>query len=112
MTKGKIGHISAQDLKQIYDNDPQLCLIDVRELEEWQAMHIPHALHIPLAELASRIKEISPGQDQPVYIHCQGGVRSCTAAAALLELGYSHVYSLNGGIRDWEKSGHPVKISQ
>lgn len=109
MTDHKVHTISVHELKKRRDADPKLCLIDVREDYEWQEQHIPGALHIPKDVLVEHIKATVPKHDQPIYLHCRGGVRSLHAANHLLAMGYKEVYSIDGGIAEWEKSGYPVE---
>lgn len=108
MTDNKINTINVHELKKRRDADPNLCLIDVREDNEWQELHIPGALHIPKDKLTSVIKAKVPEQNCPIYLHCKGGTRSLYAANCLLSLGYDQVYSIDGGISEWAKAGYPV----
>jgi glyoxylase-like metal-dependent hydrolase (beta-lactamase superfamily II)/rhodanese-related sulfurtransferase len=81
-------------------------LLDVREDEEWQRVHIPGAHHIPQAELATRLSEIPTGS-VPLVV-CQSGVRSHRAAQFLKQADFSHALSLAGGTAAWQKAGLPV----
>lgn len=108
MTKTKIHTIDVQQLKERMNQDSNLCLIDVREQEEWQQGHITEARHIALSEIAKRINEAVPNQQQAVYLHCKAGVRSLHAAQIITEMGYTEVYSIDGGIMDWVNAGYPV----
>ena len=101
--------IDVQTLKKYYDNQPDLCILDVRELSEWQEMHIKGALHIPKDQVSSRIALAIPNHNTPVYIHCRGGVRSLHAAQTMLEQGYTDVYSVDGGIIAWINAGYPIE---
>ena len=109
MTESKVHTISVQELNKRRTTTPHLCLIDVREDYEWEEGHIPGALHIPKDELVAKKKKI-PGKDQPIYLHCRGGVRSLHAANSLADLGYKEVYSIDGGIMDWAKAGYPIEV--
>ncbi|KTC84882.1 rhodanese-like domain-containing protein [Legionella brunensis] len=109
MNENKIATINVQELKKRLDANPTLCLIDVREHYEWQTLRIPGAIHIPKDELPSRIETHIPDLNQPVYLHCKGGVRSLFAANYLLEMGYKEVYSVDGGIIEWVMLGYPVE---
>ena len=109
MTEHKVQTISVHELKKRRDAHPKLCLIDVREDHEWQEKHIPGALHLPKDLLTQNISKKVPSPEEPVYLHCRGGVRSLHAAHSLLAMGYNEVYSIDGGIMEWEKSGYPVE---
>ncbi len=109
MTDHKIKTINVHELKKRMDSDPTLCLIDVREDEEWQEQRIPGALHLQKDTLAGKIAIHEPDLEKPIYLHCRGGVRSLTAAGYLMDLGYTNVYSVDGGIAEWAKAGYPVQ---
>ncbi|MEO8193409.1 MAG: rhodanese-like domain-containing protein [Gemmatimonadales bacterium] len=81
-------------------------VLDVRRQTEYDAGHIPGALHIPLGELPDRISEIPAGR---LYVHCQGGSRSAIAASILRQHGRDDVANLTGGFSEWERTGHPVE---
>jgi rhodanese-related sulfurtransferase len=101
--------ISVEELKKYYDDNQNLNLIDVRELDEWQDVHIPRALHIPKDFIAANILKQIPDQSRPIYLHCRSGARSLHAANSLLEMGYKDVYSVDGGIIAWKEAGYPTK---
>ncbi len=104
--------ISVNELKTHYDTEQSFCLIDVRELSEWQEVHIPKAIHIPKDSLKDNIAKIVPNYSTPIYLHCRSGVRSLYAANTLLELGYTEVYSVDGGIMAWAASGFPTNSQE
>ena len=80
-------------------------LLDVREQEEWEAGHVPGALHIPLSELGARYTEI--GQDRPMYVICRSGVRSARAAHALAGAGWQ-TRNVSDGMIGWQAAGRPM----
>lgn len=108
MTNLNIKTIDAQALKNKMEQNPDLCLIDVREQDEWQAARIPNAIHIPKDTITAAIEQHVPNKEQPIYLHCKGGVRSLYAAQCLINLGYQEVYSVDGGIMEWAILGYPV----
>lgn len=83
-------------------------LLDVRQPEEYAAIHAPNATLIPLGELPARMQEISAWKDKPVVVICRSGRRSAKAVELLREAGYGNVSNLAGGIQDWEKDGLEV----
>lgn len=109
MTNPNIKTINVHELKNKMEQNPDLCLIDVREQEEWQSVRIPKAIHIPKDTILSSIEAKIPDKNCPIYLHCKGGVRSLYAAQCLMDLGYQEVYSVEGGIMEWAMSGYPVE---
>jgi rhodanese-related sulfurtransferase len=81
-------------------------LVDVRADHEWEAGHLPGAVHIALPELPARAEEID--KDRPVILYCRGGNRSAMAATALTEAGYDAV-KLSEGAVGWEEEGLPFE---
>ncbi len=108
MKQPEVKHIDAIELKRRLDENKKLCLIDVREQDEWDRAHISEAVHIPKATLLDEINKLAPDKNQSIYLYCQGGTRSTLAAEWLLDIGYQEVYSVAGGIRQWESSGFPL----
>jgi len=82
-------------------------LIDVREESEWNEVHIPGALLIPLSQFVARQEEIPAGR--ALIMQCRSGGRSGQAALALRTAGRTNVANLAGGITDWEAAGLPVE---
>ncbi|HET9082390.1 MAG TPA: rhodanese-like domain-containing protein [Trebonia sp.] len=80
-------------------------LLDVREPREWQAGHAPKARHIPLGQLAHRVRELPNGR--AVITVCRSGARSARAAALLAGEG-RQVSNLTGGMHAWARAGLPV----
>lgn len=81
------------------------CILDVRELDEWQAGHIAEAIHIPLGELSRRLGELDTSK--PIYTVCLSGSRSELAAHMLTKAGFADVKSMQGGMSAWARAGKP-----
>jgi rhodanese-related sulfurtransferase len=110
MTKTAIKTINAQELKAKMAEQTDLCLIDVREADEWNEARIPGAQHIPKDLIGTNIKTVIADTLTPIYLHCRSGVRSLYAAETLMSLGYEDVYSLDGGILGWHNQGYPIEV--
>src|ERR1700694_1514510 len=86
-------------------------VVDVREVDEFAAGHIPGAKHVPKSYLETRIEGAAPDRSQHVILYCQSGNRSAWAARTLIEdLGYEHVESMTGGITLWKDRGYDVEV--
>jgi hydroxyacylglutathione hydrolase len=77
--------------------------LDVRERDEYEAGHIPDAIHIPLGELQARAGELPP--DTPVVAYCGHGERAASAVSVLERAGRSALLNLDGGIGAWGEAG-------
>jgi rhodanese-related sulfurtransferase len=86
-------------------SEQKAIIIDVREDSEWKERHIAGAIHIPLAQVASRISELTQYKDSNIVVQCRSGKRSAKAASTLQEAGFTKVYNLTGGIIAWDKDG-------
>ncbi|HEY5987614.1 MAG TPA: rhodanese-like domain-containing protein [Streptosporangiaceae bacterium] len=80
-------------------------LLDVREPDEWDAGHVPGAMHIPLGDLGARYTEI--GRDRPVYVICRTGNRSDYAAKALARAGWD-TRNVADGMMGWQAGHRPM----
>jgi len=81
-------------------------VLDVRQQEEWDEIHIPGATLIPLDQLSARLSEIP--EDQEVLVYCRSGNRSQEGRDILLQAGFGQVTSMAGGIREWSSAGYPT----
>lgn len=111
MTEINISTVSVDELKNQLDKNQSLHLIDVREPHEWEEVHIPQAVLIPKDQIEQSIERSVPDKNSPIYIHCRSGMRSLYAAECLMNMGYQKVYSVDGGIIQWELKGYTVKRS-
>lgn len=85
-------------------------ILDVRQPEEWEQVHIPNATLIPLDQLSSRLAEVP--QDQEIVVVCRSGNRSAQGRDILLGAGYKQVTSMAGGVTEWQKQGLPTASGQ
>jgi rhodanese-related sulfurtransferase len=88
-------------------NKHHALVIDVREPWEYAEGHIPGALSIPQAELASRLAELP--KERAALVACATGNRSLRAAGFLKAVGYDRAANLAGGTDGWKEAGNPVE---
>lgn len=75
-------------------------LIDVRTSKEvTRAGKIPGAVHIPIDDLRSRMRELDPERETILY--CATGLRSYVGERILSQQGFKRVQTLTGGIFSW-----------
>jgi sulfur-carrier protein adenylyltransferase/sulfurtransferase len=102
---GGLPEITPEELRdELAGADPPM-LVDVREPNEWDIVHLPNAHLIPKGQLPDRLNELTAARRLVVY--CRTGGRSSQATRLLLDLGFSNVRNLTGGITAWAKKVDP-----
>jgi rhodanese-related sulfurtransferase len=102
---GEVGTLEATQLI----NRRDAVILDVREPAEYAAGHLPNARHIPLAQLASRLKELEKFRERPIVITCASGTRSGSAQSLLRKNGFNQAVNLKGGIAAWQQASLPLE---
>ncbi len=74
-------------------------LLDVRNVDEFEAGHVEGAVNIPLSQLRDRLPELNPSQD--IWVYCQVGQRAYYATRALRLNGFN-AYNLSGGFKTYQ----------
>ena len=80
-------------------------VIDVREPDEYEAVHVPGAVLMPLGDVMARVDEVP--RDEPVYVICATGNRSARAAQWYRAQGID-ARNVTGGTKGWVESGKPT----
>lgn len=80
--------------------------IDVRTPGEYASGHAYRARNIPLDELMQNFDKLE--RNEPVYLICQSGNRSMTAARMLNEAGFPQTINITGGTSAWQEAGLPM----
>ncbi len=104
-TKKRIREVSIDDVKAKLDRGEKFLLVDVREESEYAADHLPGAVHLGKGIIERDVEDRVPDPDTPMVLYCGGGFRSALAADNLQRMGYTHVLSMDGGIRGWREKG-------
>ncbi len=98
-----VNEINGVELKQWMDAERSFQLLDVRTSEEMQQAMIPKGKPLEINNIDSEMVKIT--KDEELVIYCRSGIRSYQVCEYLLNLGYSKVYNLSGGIIDWYNKG-------
>lgn len=98
-----VAEISIAEFTQI--NSRSICLIDVREIDEYESGHIAGAINIPLSEFLNRVSELP---NETIYLICRSGGRSMQACEICVDLGKSDVVNVAGGTLGWISAGNTV----
>lgn len=103
------GQINAVGLKQIILEKQEHAILDIREQGIYFDNHLLWASNIPLSRLEFAIDALLPRRTVPIIVYDSGPQGRENAANRardrLLELGYSDVSVLTGGIAAWKDAG-------
>ena len=108
-TKQNVRELTIDDVKRKLDGGGAFHLIDVSEESEWARGHLPRAQHLGRGILERDIETAIPDTNAEIVLYCGGGFRSALAAENLQKMGYTNVWSMDGGYRGWTEAGLPVK---
>ena len=100
------GDVSVEQAWGLIQRKPDLVVLDVRTVAEYEEGHISGALNIPVQELEERLGELDSSVQYLVY--CRTGNRSSVAVQVLMAGGFDRVYHMNNGITAWVGAGYPV----
>lgn len=64
---------------------------------------------IPFDQIEQNVDKLPADKDARVVIYCRSGSMSAISARTLVELGYTDVWNLDGGMIAWEASGRPLQ---
>lgn len=101
--------ISAERLSERLGNDARPLILDVRTDREFQAGHVPGAIHIPHTRLAERLTDLPAGSEDGIVVYCEQGPRATAAENILEEAGFTGVRTLEGHMSKWRSEGYPME---
>lgn len=96
----QIEEVTPEQVRDMQARNDRVVYLDVREPNEWNLGHLPHAVHLPRGNLESKVEGMIT-RDQKVVVYCARGNRSALAALTMKEMGYQNVASMARGIQGW-----------
>ena len=114
-------HLVDLSPEELVQSIQPLCLIDVRSRFEYNRFHAPEAINLSLPRiLMGRMPILRNSlpqwfrqlpEETTIAVICLTAHRSPIAAQALLEMGFSQVFNITGGMMAWQKAGLPIQKS-
>lgn len=86
-------------------------VLDVRTPAEYASGHLEDAVNIDLASPTFDDDVAALPVDATYVVYCRSGSRSAVAADRMLELGFTDVYNVTGGVAQWQASGGTLVTS-
>jgi rhodanese-related sulfurtransferase len=106
--KRGVKELTVDDVKKKLDRGEKFHLVDVREESEFAKDHLPGSIHLGKGIIERDIEARVPDTAAEIVLYCGGGFRSALAAENLQRMGYTNVWSMDGGIRDWRDRKYPL----
>ncbi len=99
--------VQAEELNRRLGRGDGPVVLDVRQDAEWQAGHLPRAIHIEAGRLPYQ-EELPLRKDDPVVVHCGHADRSTVSISILERRGFRNLSLLRGGFSGWQAAGYEV----
>ncbi len=105
-----ITEVSPEDLQTRINSGDAITVVDLRQPWEYQAGHIPGAMHLFIQDIPARVHELP--QDTELIFQCWHGVTSLDVAAFVIQQGRPapSVSSLMGGMAGWVETHGPESL--
>ena len=78
-------------------------------------VHVPYEgeilatdLFIPYTDIQNNLSKLPADKSSKIFLYCRSGNMSDIAARALVKLGYTNVWNLDGGMIAWKQAGYQV----
>lgn len=88
--------------------NPAYVILDVRTPEEVASGKLPGAVNIDAESAGFEAALAGLDKEKNYFVYCRTGNRSSVATEKMHELGFKHVYDIQGGITAWQQEGLPV----
>ncbi len=115
----EVKKVTPADLELRMKRKEDALVVDVRDADEIRVTgKIPGSINISLGMLAVRADQELPDvfrdprlqdRNQSVVTTCSYGPNGARAAKELKDMGFIDVHYLEGGVKAWKDSGHPLE---
>ena len=106
--RSRVKETNVEEVKSKLDRGEKFLLVDVREESEFAKDHLPGAIHLGKGVIERDIESRVPDLNTQMVLYCGGGFRSAMAADNLQKMGYTNVFSMDGGVRGWREKNFPL----
>lgn len=95
----------ALEIIREHKGDPKFVILDVRTPQEYQSGHIAGAVNIDFyaSDFPKQLNALDKSKTYVVY--CRSGHRSGQAVSLMKQLGFTHIYDIQGGLSTWMRKG-------
>lgn len=103
----RLARITVEELRELHERGKRPVVVDVRSAVARKAdgRIIPGALAMDPAEIESHLRELPKDREIVFYCSCPNEASAAQVAKQLIQLGYTRVRPLAGGLDAWFHSG-------
>jgi membrane protein DedA with SNARE-associated domain/rhodanese-related sulfurtransferase len=107
----RMARINVADLYELIQAGGAPVIIDVRSItaRALEPRWIPGALHVPLQDVARRLKDLPRDKEIVLYCTCPSEASAARVAKILMNHGFKRVRPLFGGLDAWVAAGYAVE---
>ena len=107
----RMARINVAELYELIQSGASPAIVDVRSItaRALEPRWIPGALHVPLPEVAHRLKELPRDREIILYCTCPSEASAAQVARVLMNHGFKRVRPLFGGLDAWVAAGYAVE---
>ena len=107
----RLARITVDELRNLIQGGKQPVVVDVRSdvARKADGRFIPGALMMGVDEVDAKLRELPKDRDIIFYCTCPNEESAAHVAKRLIELGYTRVRPLAGGLDAWIAAGHEVE---
>ncbi|SFT97969.1 Rhodanese-related sulfurtransferase [Algoriphagus locisalis] len=105
----KVKALNPSEFEGLMKNKGAVRVLDVRTADEMSEGYLPGAINIDFKNENFKSEIAKLDKRRTYLIYCKVGGRSGEAAKMMREAGFTHLYSLDGGIDAWQEAGKPIE---
>jgi rhodanese-related sulfurtransferase len=109
--KNRKNNIKSSDAHELITknlSNLKFVILDVRSPDEYSEEHIDRALNINYNSSVFKSELDKKDKNMKYLVYCRSGHRSSNAVKIMIEMGFTDIYNLSGGIRKWKGEGLPL----
>jgi len=113
-TQQTVAYLNIEHVKHFLESNPDVFVLDVRTLEEYDKVHLPGAVSFPYDFKKKTIKKVLAAhpdyktKNTYFFYGSNENYYEIDVSMHFRNLGYQYLFCMNGGIEDWIKDGLPV----
>lgn len=102
LLRRQLNNLDQQHFEELVQAAPDAIVLDVRTQSEFEAGHLPGAIHMDYfgPDLIEQMDALD--KNKPYLVYCRSGRRSVRVCVLMRNSGFKEVYNLDGGIKAWQ----------